>query len=211
MAVNIPLTGGVQRYPLPFPGELFLLTRDKTEVTVKHAGHTAKHLKGRLYMTNMRIVFMVAPEQAQKARFETFEVPFRGIINEAFNQPIFGCNNLTAGVLYYEGQPFMGDLTMRIDFVRGGVNTFMPVFNNVLLAVRQQMARESQANQYSPPVHPTTTTPQVEQYFPSHNSAFIDPHDPSTIYTTQPVGEETRRQDVPSWHVSAQGLRSRRH
>lgn len=153
---------------------------------------------------------MVVPQHIEKARFETFEAPFRGIFNEAFHQPIFGCNNLAAGVLYYDGQPFLGDLSMRIDFVRGGVNTFLPIFNNVLLATREQMARESQMQQEVPPVAISQTTPEVQEYLPDHNSAFIDPQDPSTIYTTQPVSQETPRQDVPSWHVSAQGLRSRR-
>lgn len=57
MAVNIPLTTGPEGpFPLPFMGEVFLLTRDKTEVSFRDSARTAKRLKGRLFMTNLRFV-----------------------------------------------------------------------------------------------------------------------------------------------------------
>lgn len=154
---------------------------------------------------------MIREEDQQKAGASTFEMPFRGIFSEKLNQPIFGCVNLTAGVMYYDEQPFSGDLTMRIDFVEGGVNTFLPMFNNVLLATRQQLAQLQRAQQYVPPVEVTESTPAATDYFPGHNDAFVDPHDPSHIYTTQPVVQpEQRRQEAPSWHVSGAGLQRRR-
>lgn len=213
MAVNIPLTDGLQgAFPLPFVGETFLLTRDKTDLTFRDSSRHAKKLKGRLFMTNLRMVFIIREQDRQKAGgAQTFEIPFRGIYNEKLNQPIFGCINLSAGVMYYDEQPFSGDLSIRIDFSEGGVNTFLPMFNNVLLATRQQLAQLQRTQDYVPPVEVAESTPAPAQYFPDHNEAFVDPQDPSRIYTTQPiVHPEQRRQEPPSWHVSGAGLHRRK-
>lgn len=154
---------------------------------------------------------MIREADQQKAGAVTFEMPFRGIFKEKLNQPIFGCVNLTADVLYYDEQPFSGDLSMKIDFIEGGVNTFLPIFNNVLGATRQQLSRLQQVQDYVPPVEVADSTPAAQDYFPGQNEAFVDPQDPSRIYTTQPVVEpQQRRQDAPSWHVSGAGLHQRR-
>lgn len=154
---------------------------------------------------------MIREQDQAKAAAASLEIPFRGIYDEKLNQPIFGCNNLAAGVMYYDEQPFSGDLSIRITFLEGGVNTFLPVFNNVLFATRQQLAQMQQTQQEAPPVAVNHTTPPPAEYFPGQNDAFVDPHDPSHIYTTQPaVQPEQRRQEPPSWHVSASGLHQRR-
>lgn len=159
------------------------------------------------------MVFLIDVKDRTKANAETFEMPFRGILDERFNQPIFGCNNLTTTVQYYDEQPFRGGLTMRIDFTRGGVNTFLPVFNNVLGATRAQMnaeIRQSNTQQMQQAIAISDTTPSPTEYFPQSNMAFVDPSDPSHIYTTQPAGAETqRRNDAPTWSVSGEGLRRR--
>lgn len=156
------------------------------------------------------MVLLIKESDRQKATGETFEMPFRGIWDERFNQPIFGCNNLTSTVQYYDGQPFSGNLTMRMDFVEGGVNTFLPVFNNVLEATRIQMQNEHRAQNNIPPVAMNATTPSPQQYFPDQNAAFIDPHDPSQIFATQPsMGSQQPRTEAPSWSVSGQNLRRR--
>lgn len=57
MALNVPLSHGPDgQFPLPFQGEVFLLTRDRTEVSFRDAVYSAKRLKGRLFMTNLRYV-----------------------------------------------------------------------------------------------------------------------------------------------------------
>lgn len=159
------------------------------------------------------IVFLIDHQYRMKARgAETFEMPFRGLWDERFNQPIFGCNNLTATIQFYDEQPFQGGLTMKIDFIAGGVNTFLPVFNNVLQATRVQMEQERRlADNVTPsPVAISESAPQPTEYFPHSNMAFIDPNDPTRIYTTQPAGEtDDRRTDAPSWNVSGGGLRRR--
>lgn len=266
MAVNVPMQNGPDgSFPLPFPGEVFLLTRDKTQVSFRDVVRHAKNLKGRLFLTNLRyalslpvtlsphpcpplraqlqsnlsdlpqtllacslacllacsrlrrarprrMIFLIDPNFRQKANAETFEAPFRGLWDEKFNQPIFGCNHLTATVQYYDEQPFQGGLTMRIDFVEGGVNTFMPVFLNVMRATRAQLEAERRHDNHVPPMPlpSAAPVPQADQYLPQSNMAFVDPSDPSRIYTTQPVDElQQRRTDTPSWAVSS-GLRRRR-
>lgn len=55
MALNVPMQDGASgRFPLPFPGELFLLTRDKTHISFRDGRQHPKNLKGRLFMTNLR-------------------------------------------------------------------------------------------------------------------------------------------------------------
>lgn len=158
-------------------------------------------------MTNVRMVFLVQPSDQEKSQCQTIEIPFRGIWNEKFNQPIFGCNNLTSNVRYYDEQPFVGELKVGIDFIQGGVNTFLPLFNNVLHSTRVQMRNEQLADANVSPVSAPTDA-SAESYFPNHNAAFVDPQDPSHIYTTQPVSQ-SHRQDAPAWSVSKDGLRKR--
>lgn len=214
MALNVPLTDGPDgRFPLPFPGEVFVLTRDKICLHVKDADLNLKSLKGRLFVTSMRQVFM--PSNLQKSRgVESFELPWRGLWGERFNQPIFGVNNLTADVQYYDEQPFNGELSIRLDFMEGGVNTYLPVFNNILRATRAQLALESRsaAGVVPAPIPGADAAAQAPQeYYPGNSEAFVDPSDPSRIYTTQPVVQDAgRREQMPKWNPSAGGMRQRR-
>lgn len=158
------------------------------------------------------MVFLISEGDRAKANnAETFEMPFRGLWNEAFHQPIFSVNNLTATIQFYNDQPFVGGLTMRIDFVQGGVNTFLPVFNNVLRATRIQLDAEGRRADDIPPEPIAEHPPLAADLLPDANMAFVDPNDPSRIYTTQPVGSnDDRRSDAPTWSVSGEGLRRRR-
>ncbi len=219
MAINIPMTSGDAQgsYPLPFPGETFLLTRDKLSFSFRDAAHSCKNARGRLYMTNMRMVFRIAEGDRARARCETFEMPFRGLWDEKLNQPIFGTNNLTATMMYYDDQPFQGDLYVKLTFNEGGVGTFLAVFNNVLRATRIQLNRERIQGQQPAPipeVQPGAPAPNAASYMPASNeAAYVDPNDPSRIYTTaeQPVFDSNQqRQGQPAWSVSGDGMRRRR-
>jgi hypothetical protein len=190
-----------------------VLTRDKIELTVKDAHMHLKTLKGRMFVTSLRMVFLPSdPTRAQNC--QSLEMPFRGLWDERFNQPIFAVNNLTATIQYYDEQPFAGQLTVKLEFREGGVNTFLPVFNNLLRATRAQLALESRAAAgVEPPPIPTPATgalPSPTEYMPGGNSAFVDPTDPSRIFTTQPVAENNARRDgVPAWSASGGGIRNR--
>jgi WW domain-binding protein 2 len=214
MALNVPVTHGLDGpFPLPFPGEVFVLTRDKIDITVKDAHMNLKSLKGRLFVTSLRMVFMPSdPTRSQNC--QSLEMPFRGLWDEFFHQPIFAVNNLTATIQYYDEQPFSGTLTIKLEFREGGVNTFLPVFNNLLRATRAQLAMESRAAAgIEPPPIPAYApgAPQSpNEYMPGGNSAFVDPTDPSRIFTTQPVAENNElRDNVPAWSASGGGMRNR--
>lgn len=57
MALNVPMQNGPDgQFPLPYPGEVFLLTRDEVQMSFRDETRHAKHLKGRLFMTNLRYV-----------------------------------------------------------------------------------------------------------------------------------------------------------
>lgn len=216
-------------YPMPFPGETFLLTRDKLELGFEDANRKVGGIRGRLFITNLRMVFRVAESNIGKAQCESFEMPFRGLWDERLNQPIFGTNNLTATMMYYDEQPFAGVLSIKLVFKEGGVGTFLNVFNNVLRATRIQLNREranaaAGANATAdvaaqpPPIpaeatQPEASAPPSSQFLPVHSeAAFVDPHDPSRIYTTQQptLDSEQRRDTAPEWSVSGQGVRKRR-
>jgi hypothetical protein len=210
MALNVPLTDGPDgTFPLPFPGEVFVLTRDKICLSLKDADMDLKSLRGRLFVTSMRQVFL--PSDAAKARgVQSVELPWRGLWDERFNQPIFGVNNLTATVQYYDGEPFNGTLAVRLDFKEGGCNTYLPVFNNILRATRAQLRLESGAAEASPIPSPGAAASVPSEYYPGHNDAFVDPNDTSRLYTTQPVVQEAPRAEMPRWNPSASNLRRRR-
>lgn len=169
------------------------------------------------------MVFRVAGNHTVKARCETMEMPFRGFWDEKLHQPIFGTNNLTGTLMYYDNQPFQGDLTVKLIFNEGGVGTFLHVFNNVLRATRIQMNRERISNSnsnsaaYDPAPIPVAENPSAPPPEPSRymqqDAAFVDPHDPSQIYTTtQPdINMEERREEQPAWAPSSGGMRRRRN
>lgn len=57
MAVNVPMTDSADGpFPLPFNGEVFLLTRDKIALCFKDDSHNVSSVRGRLFMTNLRFV-----------------------------------------------------------------------------------------------------------------------------------------------------------
>ena len=156
------------------------------------------------------MVFLVSEKDRNKARCETFEMPFRGLWEEKLNQPIFSANNLTATMQYYDGQPFTGTLSIKLIFREGGVGTFLPVFNNVLRATRVQLDLERREGANATPIAAASDNTSVQDYMPNGSDAFVDPQDPSRIYTSQPaVSIDNRRDSPPAWSVSSAGLRRR--
>lgn len=76
----------------------------------------------------------------KRAGADTLEIPLRDICNERLNQPVFGCVHLSITVRNYSEPRFHGPLTVRVDFIHGGVNSFLPLFNDVLANSRLQMS-----------------------------------------------------------------------
>lgn len=158
------------------------------------------------------MVFLVSEGDRFKSQCESFEMPFRGLWDEKLNQPIFAANNLTATLQFYDNQPFTGDLSFKLIFREGGCNTFLHMFNNVLRTTRQQLQAERRLGGTPAPIAAPPSAPPVEEYMSGHGEAFVDPQDPSTIYTTQPAQlGSSRRESTPAWStVSKDGLRRRK-
>lgn len=215
MALNVPLTSGLDgEFPLPFPGEVFVLTRDKLKLHLTDAQLNLKSVKGRLFLTSMRLVFMpsVPAPTPSTDRIASVEIPWRGLWDERFHQPIFGVNNLTFSTEYYSDAPFTDTLSVRLDFMAGGVNTFLPIFNNILIATRTQMRAEQRGDEIvaDPIPQPGAAAARPAEYYPGQSEAFVDPNDSSVLYTTQPATEEAPRSEMPRWSTGSQTLRKRR-
>lgn len=215
MALNVPLAGGLDgEFPLPFPGEVFVLTRDKLMLHLKDAQLNMKSVKGRLFVTSMRLVFMpsVPTPTSTTVPIVSVEIPWRGLWDERFHQPIFGVNNLTFTTEYYSDAPFTDTLSVRLDFMAGGVNTFLPIFNNILSATRTQMRAEQRGDEIvaDPIPQPGAAAARPDEYYPGQNEAFVDPSDASVLYTTQPATVEAPRTEMPRWSPGANTLRKRR-
>merc|ERR1712072_862395 len=98
MAANPPLVLGANGMltPAPFAGEDFVLGRDGVQIEVDNVRTSSGKWKadGYLFVSHVRMVF-VAPK-ADSSGLQSFDFPLAYVSNEKFNQPIFGCNNLSA-------------------------------------------------------------------------------------------------------------------
>ncbi|KAA8499120.1 Postacrosomal sheath WW domain-binding protein [Porphyridium purpureum] len=200
MALNVPtvVDSSGRVLPQPFPGEVFMLQRSKVECELKDATGKWKSVKGELYLTSLRLAFVTDPKELPKSRFISIEFPLQGIWDEALNQPIFGCNNVSGTSQYYEDQPFDGTLMFKLYFLHGGVGTFVPRLNFALQQVRASMQQSGQVYTDSPVI-------SAGSLDDLQRSAFVDPSDPSVVYT---MSNQPR---VPNTgHVSRANLRQRR-
>merc|ERR1711990_685297 len=97
MAANPPLVLGANGMltPAPFAGEYFVLGRDGVQIEVDNVRTSSGKWKadGYLFVSHVRMVF-VAPK-AHSSGLQSFDFPLAYVSNEKFNQPIFGCNNLS--------------------------------------------------------------------------------------------------------------------
>ena len=84
-----------QDTPEPLDQELFVLHRSGIQLTVQ--GSPSQPF-GTLFLSTLRMVF-VADQRGEHVEFDSFDVPLASIRREAFNQPVFGCNNLSGWVI----------------------------------------------------------------------------------------------------------------
>eukprot|EP00898_Chlorokybus_atmophyticus_P004237 jgi/Chlat1/4814/Chrsp31S04862 len=200
MAVNPEMVAGGGGLPVPFSGEAFVLRRDGVNFLVDNLpglGSGGKwSARGVLYLSNVRLVFAATGADARQngAAIHAFDLPLSYIVREKFNQPIFGCNNITGVV---EGGP-PGSLDgvphdFKLSFREGGVGTFLPLFYAMLASSRQQQSQQQQQQsqqqqqqqqqQYAPSAPPPPTSMVQDAV----NNAFVDPSDPSVLYLSQPA------------------------
>jgi hypothetical protein len=65
------------------------------------------------------------------------DIPLLSIRKEKFNQPIFGCNNLSMSVAPQNqwGERYQFDV--RFEFTSGGANTFLRIFWKLMAVVNE--------------------------------------------------------------------------
>ena len=87
--------------PVPFgPHEHFFLLRNGVMLSLDGLGPSAsaavKNVTGVIYLSNIRMVFVLSKPDASAGGMYAFDFPLAYIRTERFHQPIFGANNLTA-------------------------------------------------------------------------------------------------------------------
>jgi WW domain-binding protein 2 len=126
-----------------------------------------------------------------------FDLPLVYCRNDKFNQPIFGCNNLSGECWpVCEGGGPNGShppLPYKLFFLEGGVGTFLPLYFSFITA-----AREADRNQRRAGASQAQTDFQAQM-----GQAFVDPNDPTQLYLTQPVTQRTEQKPVYAQNYGA--------
>ncbi|KAL3506155.1 hypothetical protein ACH5RR_031537 [Cinchona calisaya] len=178
--------------PVPFVNEMFVLARDGVEFEVdKISGASGGHVKakGRIYLSNIRMVFVANKPVGD---FVAFDMPMLYIRGEKFNQPIFYCNNISGFVEPVvpenEQRALFSTHSFKILFKEGGCGTFIPLFFNLIGSVRQYNQQASRAEPQLDPLQ-AAQTPVDEMM----RHAYVDPNDPTKIFLQQPTPESQLR------------------
>ena len=108
-----------------------------------------------------------------------FDLPIATLIEESFNQPIFGANNLTGSSPPLDGSGLSDSIKWKVTFNNGGVGTFLPLFFRLLNEMRQRMSQPLAATA-------TVTLSPLDAQQILH-AAYVDPNDPSKLYVSQPM------------------------
>lgn len=143
----------------------------------------------------MRMVFVVRRPADGERR--AFDLPLVYVRNDRFNQPIFGCNNLSGEVwpVCENGGPD-GSLPphpYKLFFLEGGVGTFLPLYFHFITAAREaDRNRRGQAGAAKMAAQQQQTPVQEHM-----QQAFVDPNDPTSLFLTQPVAQTT--QEAPKY------------
>ena len=199
MAANCPLVMGYDQKltPAPFAGEYFVLGRGGIKIEVDNVRTKSGKWKaeGALFLSHVRLVF-VTPK-ADSSGLQSFDFPLTLVNSEKFNQPIFGCNNLSFCCNPIDGGANPAPHKVKLYLTQGGCGTLLPMLWRLLELTRQELMRVEQqrrASQYPTVVYSHDNfLPQVQQM--ATNTAYVDPNDPSTIYVTQPVGQNQVMKD----------------
>mmetsp|Transcript_16247 Transcript_16247/g.41405 ORF Transcript_16247/g.41405 Transcript_16247/m.41405 type:complete len:221 (-) Transcript_16247:74-736(-) len=186
---NHAVTSSGQGLPAPVPvsfgpHEHFFLLRNGVMLSLDGLGPSAsaavKNVPGVIYLSNVRMVFVLSKPDASAGGMYAFDFPLAYIRTERFHQPIFGANNLTANCFSTadDGGPngARPPHALTLYFREGGVGTFLPLFFQLV-----QQARDLNAAAPPPPgVSPVAPTPaQTSQMV---QTAYIDPNDPTQVY-----------------------------
>lgn len=170
--------------------------------------------KGNVQLTNVRILFMAKSPSVQHGHpFRSFDVPIRAITNVHFNQPIFGCNNLTGKTHPISCLGVSQEVSWTCFFMEGGTGTFVPVFLRLMDRASAETQQQQQPVMASPvqpqqpmmfgavqqPPPPPYAYPSQPQYYPSQQPSQYYPfQQPSQYYPPQqPQGSSSLPVAVP--------------
>ena len=110
-----------------------------------------------------------------------FDIPIATLVDESFNQPIFGANNLSGTSPPLEGTGLVENIKWCLYFNNGGVGTFLPLFFRLISEMRTRMSQP--AAPAAPDVFSAADAQQILQ------AAYVDPSDPSKLYVSQPAAK----------------------
>mmetsp|Transcript_51402 Transcript_51402/g.116898 ORF Transcript_51402/g.116898 Transcript_51402/m.116898 type:complete len:223 (-) Transcript_51402:300-968(-) len=154
------------------------------------SGFKTKVEKGTLYLTTRRILFVAKKNQ------RILSLRFSDIFKERFNQPIFGCNNISGRVrVDYNGEAD-SYLEWRFYFLKGGVGTFLMAF---LKCMKQQ--RRGLAASQGPVVATAVAVPVFDstELATAIRTSATDPSDPTVVWVENAVViGEAERANTPS-------------
>ena len=170
MALNPSLDD--RSLPILVGNEALAASRPGISCAIDVEGLPTLAAAGTLYLTTLRLVFVAHSPKTLSCGtcFSSFAFPLEGLTEEKFNQPVFGCNNISGTVQPLEGSVIGSPVSFKLYFKQGGAGTFLRIFFG---ALRQCRAWASQRNAGS----------QAEQLPVAQVvEAAYDPQDPTSVY-----------------------------
>mmetsp|Transcript_13234 Transcript_13234/g.15457 ORF Transcript_13234/g.15457 Transcript_13234/m.15457 type:complete len:185 (-) Transcript_13234:80-634(-) len=174
MALNIPLEQS-SNIPLAIVGETFLVLRKDVECEITVSGMKKLKATGSVYLTTERLAFVSSnPTVKDGFAFYSFGLPLNTLRKESFNQPIFGCNNLSGTVSPYPGSALPSSIDFKL-FFKNGCGRFLSLFFLALRGARNPSA-----------IPEENTLSSIAQRGQLDQVAAVDLNDPSVLYISQP-------------------------
>eukprot|EP00924_Labyrinthula_sp_SR-Ha-C_P001639 snap_masked-scaffold_18-processed-gene-4.2-mRNA-1 protein AED:1.00 eAED:1.00 QI:0/-1/0/0/-1/1/1/0/167 len=155
-----------QREPV-VEDEVFLLRRGGIRGELLAPDLPPLSSEGTLYLSSRRIVFVSSKEKVfgkaeDELKLNSFNIQLRDLYQEKFNQPIFGCNNLSGKV---RGSM---DVFFKFHFQIAAAAIFLKVFSRTMYVIRNDSSNLS---------HKKNLARECQEAFAVGDSA-----DPSVIY-----------------------------
>eukprot|EP00298_Acanthocystis_sp_HF-20_P011624 c19483_g1_i2.p1 GENE.c19483_g1_i2~~c19483_g1_i2.p1 ORF type:complete len:197 (-),score=63.11 c19483_g1_i2:127-717(-) len=163
--------------PQPFPTETFILRRKGIRAVVRNSDLSFSE-DGEIFVSTLRIVFLSS--QVSNG-VSGFDIPLANLSNEKFNQPIFGCNNLSFTLQPIGGGGLNYETNFKLEFREGGAGSFLHFFIKSLSAMRETLfSGRNLADHSQHPFSQTVANPSF-----ANNAVFTDPDDPSVLYVAR--------------------------
>jgi hypothetical protein len=155
--------------PVPLANERLLIRREGITFDGTVDGQHYR-LRGFAVLSNLRIIFV----SQEPGAISALDLPLANTRHESFNQPIFGCNNISAVTAPLAGGNIRAEVAWKLEFRMGGVGTWLPWFFTVLKVMRRHVEGVVQGGvPVRAPAPPTTELMR---------QAYVDPHDPTKLY-----------------------------